>query len=126
MREINYEELKVGDKVVTRDGREVRIYGLEPDSIRPIIVWFDEDETEDYRGKEIQQYFSDGRRTASSNGFEDIFLPPKKEYVNLYRDGEGFFRVTPNPYKARSDAETLSVYAEEKGWELVKTIEVEV
>jgi preprotein translocase subunit YajC len=124
MKQIDYNTLKVGDKVITRDGREGRVICTDLNNPQPIAVavWSNSKGTREH----INQYLKNGKVSDSDNMMQDIFLPPKKEYVNLYREDNGFFRVTPNPYQSKSEAENMSDYADERGWTYIKTIEVEV
>ena len=122
MRDIIYSELKVGDKVITRDGREGRVIctdfkGFSGATIICAVTNNKgcEQTIHNYKSGRASSYF--GVKSDS-----DIFLPPKKEYVNLYRHISGDYNaITMNcVVNARDNAEDCSY------GEFVKTIEVEL
>lgn len=119
MKPIIFEELKVDDEVVTRDGRKGRVICTDRKHYceLPIACLISDCE----EGEKFTSHRSDGRSCTDDRDF-DIFLPPKKEYVNLYRKNNGEFEVSLHSYstdtRARHNASSLGSY--------IKTIEVEV
>lgn len=124
MRPIVYEELKVGDKVVTRDGREGRVICTDANikdgsAHRPIICLIkNKNETE-----EILSFKKCGAHSSiEGNTYaEDIFLPPKKELLNLYQwsNGSYFLVYGDAVVTIPKEYETISC-------KFIKTIEVEL
>ena len=91
MKQFNLDEFKKNPsrKIVTRDGRAVRIICTDFQSEKPIIglVKIDENEEGAYNFSE------DGRHSLKEEKVEDnldlFFVPIKKEgYVNLYQDNK--------------------------------------
>ena len=119
MKQIDYNTLKVGDKVITRDGREGRVICTDLNNPQPIAVavWSNSKGTREH----INQYLKNGKVSDSDNMMQDIFLPPKKEYVNLYREKEGAYYIFGDVYETKEEAVTA---IERLGF--IKTIEVEV
>ena len=100
MREIDYNTLKVGDKIITRDGRDGRVICTDLKRDFPIVVAIlSKDGTE-----HTQSYYKNGyvRNDVFSNE-SDIFLPPQKEYVGLYKDINGGYVACK--YQSKADAE---------------------
>lgn len=91
-------------KVVTRDGRNVKIHCTNYSAHYPIIA-------------EIQgvgysdSFYPDGRYEYSSNAESrnDLFFAPETHegWVNLYKDAEGNY-VTSQVYKKKESAEASS------------------
>ena len=72
----------------------------------------------------INTYQKNGKVDDHSEMMQDIFLPPKKEYVNLYR-----FKSSANYgtklFDSEEEAREEGVI-HDCGWDYIKTIEVEV
>ena len=91
-------------KVVTRDGRNVKIHCTNYSAHYPIIA-------------EIQgvgysdSFYPDGRYEYSSNAESrnDLFFAPEKKegWINLYKDVEGNY-VTSQVYETKKSAEASS------------------
>lgn len=114
MREIIFEELKIGDEVVTRDGNKGRIICVDlKDNSYPIAVAVTDEEKEG-----IQTNTKEGRFSISRKSSFDIFLSPKKEYVGLYRRSNGGYYT--EDYKSKEDAENCI------SMDCIQLIEVEV
>jgi len=121
MKQIDYNTLKVGDKVITRDGREGRVICTDLNNPQPIAVavWSNSKGTREH----INQYLKNGKVSDSDNMMQDILLPPKKEYVNLYRNDSFGNYSLGEAFSSREEAERYVCGA--AGFKLIKTIEVE-
>lgn len=91
MKEFNLEEFKKDPsrKVVTRDGRAVRIICTDFKNPQPIIGLV----TNNDDGEGIYFYYKDGRCFIHDECYLDLFFAPiKKEgWVNLYKDRNGAY-----------------------------------
>ena len=105
MKQFNLEEYLANPskKVVTRDGRTVKIHCTNYDSRQPIIAEleyhnFSSSFTKDGR------YFNDDR-----NSPYDLFFAPEKHegWVNVYKDGDRFYS-SMDILKTKDKAEALS------------------
>ena len=128
MRPIVYEELKVGDEVVTRDGRKGRVICTDVKSVpplasQPICCLIPSEEC----GSEVPEfYFKDGGWVDHKESPEDIFLPPKKEYVNLYRDKRtGIYWCTEVALEGDEEVRT-EIEQEDPAYTFIKTVEIEL
>lgn len=81
MREIDYSELKVGDKVVTRDGRDVEILKTDLKYENPIVGIVTDDKGE----QTVGLWTKKGRFYDDSECNGDLFLPPQKRTLMLYK-----------------------------------------
>ena len=101
MREIDYKTLKVGDPVVTRDGREVRVLCTDRKSKRfPIVALVTTS-----IGEQVYYYTEKGEFNTSCESALDIFLPPQKEYVVLYKDADGLIHAVIRGFSSKKDAQ---------------------
>jgi len=122
MKPIIFEELKVGDEVVTRDGRKGRVICADLNSTthKKMVCVI---ETH-YGSEEVYKYGKNGKLLSSGNHCLDIFLPPKKEILHIYKD---FVRPT---YRVCNDS--IEGYEGDEfhelgvKWVFIKTIEVEL
>jgi len=89
MKPIVYEELEIGDEVVTRDGRKALVLCADAKSDYPIVCLI-KSEIEEH--PEIftsdGRYHSDGRESGL-----DIFLPPEKVKLKIYKCADGYAAV---------------------------------
>jgi len=127
MKQIDYNTLKVGDKVITRDGREGRVICTDLNNPQPIAVavWSNSKGTREH----INQYLKNGKVSDSDNMMQDIFLPPKKEKIALYRN----YKESPVPdnidfygFGTSAEIDSSDELAKEMFPNFIKTIEVEV
>jgi len=91
MKPIVYEELEIGDEVVTRDGRKGLVLCVDAKSDFPIVCLI-KSETEEYEYP--QTFTSNGRY--DSDGTEscaDIFLPSEKVKLKIYKCADGYAAV---------------------------------
>ena len=90
MKEFNLEEFKKNpsQKVVTRDGREVRIICTDRKETQPIIALVTKNGKE-----EVRSYYQNGRWSNTNEWDLDLFFAPIKRegWVNIYRDRSGAF-----------------------------------
>lgn len=90
MKEFNLEEFKKNpsQKVVTRDGRAVRIICTDHKGSQPIIALVTINGKED-----IRTFYPNGRWSNTNEwNFDLFFAPTKKEgWVNLYKDRNGAY-----------------------------------
>ena len=127
MREIDYKTLKVGDKVVTRSGRDGRVICTNRDSGYPVVCLITILNKSGGGFEDIQSYSETGKtgfHTLSDFGVAsdgDIFLPPQKEYINLYRNEYGVYH-SGCAHKSLDEAEQ----GIRGNWNFIKTIEVEL
>ena len=84
MREIT-EDIKVGDKVVTRDGREGRVICTDRDSGFPIVCLIVCKNKQGELYEDVTYHSKDGRCGCRQDFYEtSIFLPPKTISLDLY------------------------------------------
>ena len=107
-------------KVVTRDGRNVRIICTDRQGgDRPILILCSaSDGTES-----CFSCFPNGRRYVDTDSCVDLFFAPEKHegYINLYRDGDDHY--TDGAEIHSSEAEAVSHALKKFGY--VKTVKVE-
>ena len=123
MREIIFDELKVGKEVVTRDGRKGRVICTDYNSPEkrdyPIICLID-----DGLAEKIEIYTKSGEYELDYFDDIDIFLPPKTEYVNIYYNSIGNSYYCGESY---DDKKHAKVEVDSKlRVKYIKTIEVEL
>ena len=122
MRKIDYETLKNGDAVITRDGRKGRVICVDAETKgisgwQPIVCLIPGEND----GEEAKHYCKDGSFIEGETAGHDIFLPPKKEYINVLHRVDGF-ALSSITWSNRKDAENFGSGQSEYH----KTIEVEV
>ncbi len=91
MKPIVYEELKVGDEVVTRGGQNAVVLCVDAKSNYPIVCLM-KSEAEEYEYP--QTFTSNGRY--DSDGTEsclDIFLPSERVKLKIYKCADGYAAV---------------------------------
>lgn len=103
MKQFNLEEYlkNPSRKVVTRDGRNVRIICTDAKNF-PIVAL-----VENFSGNEMLiSYTKDGEYWIGGKSDRDLFFAPEKHegWVNLYKNLEGFI-VPSRIYQTKEDAE---------------------
>ncbi len=126
MKKIVYEDLKVGQEVVTRDGRKGRVLCTDLKSRTPIIVAIlnpNNNKEDTMRLYKNGNYWNSG--TECDN---DIFLPSEKGYVNIFRRYKGvnnniaFFCIDAGIFSSEQEAKDYAY----RNPDYIKTIEVEI
>lgn len=87
-------------KVVTRDGRNVKIYCTDYIGFGPIIAKAE--------GNNFSQmFYSDGRACRSEESTYDLFFAPEKHegWINIYRMEGDESVYTANVYNSKKEAE---------------------
>ena len=107
MKEFNLDEFKknLSQKVVTRDGRSVRIVCTDAKNEFPIITLITNDDKE-----VLMDYNNNGKVSPDEMTDLDLFFEPiKKEgWVNLFKDEELPF-VNGDVYKSEKDAKEAAI-----------------
>ena len=123
MKEFNLDEYlkNPSQKVVTRDGRDVRIVCTDHKGSQPIIALVTINEKED-----IRTFYPNGRWTNTNEWYLDLFFAPVKieGYVNIYRniyyEGSDKYRNSgKNIYSSEEEAK------EHKDLGYITTIKIE-
>ena len=108
MKQFNLEEYlkNPSRKVVTRDGKSVRIRCTDrKDAVYPIVALIDSNGKEEILSYTKNGYFYyDGRKDVN-----DLFFAPEKHegWVNVYKDGDRFYS-SMDILKTKDKAEALS------------------
>lgn len=87
-------------KVVTRDGRNVKIHCTDYIGFGPIIAKVE--------GNNFSQmFYSDGRSSRYEESHYDLFFKPEKHegWINLYRNEDGISWISPNYFTSKKEAE---------------------
>ena len=125
MRPIVYEELKVGDEVITRGGVVTgKIIATDVNDpkgfvIAAVLTGIDGDQR-------VECFRRDGHNIGDAEGDWDIFLPTKKEYVNLYRSNERGTYFAGRTCRFKKDCELNNAEFGYESHVFIKTIEVEL
>ena len=122
MKEFSLEEYlkNPNRKIVTRDGRDVRIICTDRrKTIYPIIaLCFMEDGSE-----RLSSYLPNGKEHVGEDSNDDLFFAPEKHegWVNVYKDGNMYSFGDTHPYATEKEAKRYSsIYSD-----YVCTIKVE-
>lgn len=122
MKEFSLEEYlkNPNRKIVTRDGRNVRIICTDKrKTIYPIIaLCFMEDGSE-----RLSSYLPNGKEHVGEDSNDDLFFTPEKHegWVNVYKDGNMYSFGDTHPYATEKEAKRYSsIYSD-----YVCTIKVE-
>ena len=122
MKEFSLEEYlkNPNRKIVTRDGRNVRIICTDKrKTIYPIIaLCFMEDGSE-----RLSSYLPNGKEHVGEDSNDDLFFAPEKHegWVNVYKDGNMYSFGDTHPYATEKEAKRYSsIYSD-----YVCTIKVE-
>lgn len=122
MKQFNLEEyLKdPNKKVVTRDGRNVRIICTDRKGTEYSVVALC---TMSNVSEDCYFYFPTGKMYLSADSNNDLFFAPEKKegYINVYRDGDDYYAGGTEIYS--SEAEAVSHATKKFGY--VKTVKVE-
>ena len=87
-------------KVVTRDGRNVKIHCTDYIGFGPIIAKVE--------GNNFSQmFYSDGRSSRYEESHYDLFFVPEKHegWINLYKNEDGISWISPNYFTSQKEAE---------------------
>ncbi len=109
MKQFNLEEYlkNPSRKVVTRDGRNVRIICTNAKGGYPVVVLIEEQ----YSNREsIYTFTKNGNWSISGEeSINDLFFAPEKHegWLNIYRSESGFY-LRGNPYKSNEEAEEVA------------------
>ena len=95
-------------RVVTRDGRKVRIICTDVRSSFPVIALLERfnDDIED-----VEEYTKDGKYYDNETNKNDLFFAPEKHegWLNIYRSDEcGFYMGGKSPYKSKEKADKVA------------------
>lgn len=122
MKQFNLEEYlrDPNKKVVTRDGRNVRIICTDRKGTKYSVVALC---TMSKESEDCYFYFPNGKMYLSSDSRLDLFFAPEKHegYINVYRDGDDYYTGGTEIYS--SEVEAVSHAMEKFGY--VKTVKVE-
>ena len=102
MKQFNIDEYlkNPNKKVITRDGRNVKIHCTNYCTNQPIIA---EVEGADYS----TSFLSNGRFFSFEENRNDLFFAPEKHegWINLYRNEDGISWLSPNYFASKEEAE---------------------
>ena len=109
MKQFNLEEYlkNPSRKVVTRDGRNVRILCTDAKGDYPIVTLI---ETLDDPIEFISKFKKNGHFLVGDNDSNlDLFFVPEKHegWINIYHSESGFY-LRGNPYKSKEEAEEVA------------------
>ena len=109
MKQFNLEEYlkNPSRKVVTRDGRNVRILCTDAKGDYPIVTLI---ETPDDFIEFVSKFKKNGRFLVGDNDSNlDLFFAPKKHerWINLYKEDDNIY-ASINTFKTKEEAEALS------------------
>lgn len=125
MKPIVFEELKVGDELVTRDGRKARVLAIDfKCKDHPLLVAIENK----YRRhlEYCEKYYTTGFKYLKGINDDDLFLPPKdvERFYNVYaREEDPGFYIGDTCYISKRDAK---IDAEESRDTFIRTIRVVV
>ena len=87
-------------KVITRDGKPVKILCTNLVSDKPVTAQIDG------TGYSLS-YTKDGKCSLCQNSIDDLFFKPEKHegWINLYRNEDGISWISPNYFKSKEEAE---------------------
>ena len=87
-------------KVVTRDGKPVKILCTNLVSDKPVTAQIDG------TGYSLS-YTKDGKCSLCQNSIDDLFFKPEKHegWINLYRNEDGISWISPNYFTSKKEAE---------------------
>lgn len=125
MKEFNLEEYlkNPSQKVITRDGREVRIICTDAKNEEPIIVLIYNNNREE---ENVYTYNKDGIFYKNNDSCLDLFFAPTKKegWINIYKDNITTFtssKIHATEKKAQEEAsEVLKEYGK-----FIETIKIE-
>ena len=87
-------------KIVTRDGKPVKILCTNLVSDKPVTAQIDG------TGYSLS-YTKDGKCSLCQNSIDDLFFKPEKHegWINLYRNEDGISWISPNYFTSKKEAE---------------------
>ena len=94
-----------GRRIITKDGRNVRIICTDAKGNFPIIAL-----VETYNGNEtVLRLKENGRFYNDTENSSDLFFAPEKHegWLNIYRGERGFY-LRGNPYKSKEEADEVA------------------
>ena len=105
MKEFNLDEFKknLNQKVVTRDGRSVRIVCTDAKNEFPIIALITNDDKE-----VLMDYNNNGKVSPDEMTDLDLFFEPniKKGWINIFKDNNGTY-TSISIYQTKDEAEEV-------------------
>ena len=108
MKPFNLEEYLANPtkKLITRDGRNVRIICTDAKTYYPIIALV---ESTDSTTEQCLSFIKNGKYFDNRSSVEDLFFAPEKHegWVNVYKDGDHFYS-SMDILKTKDKAEALS------------------
>lgn len=111
MKPFNLEEYLANPskKVVTRDGRKVRIICTDAKGVFPIIALVERCDATFGTVEEPITYTKGGDYYSGKEHIFDLFFAPEKHegWLNIYRSESGFY-LRGNPYKSKEEAEEVA------------------
>lgn len=110
MKQFNLEEYlrDHNKKVVTRDGRSVRILCTDRKGTEYLVVALC---TTSNGSEDCYFYFPNGKMYLSANSCMDLFFAPEKKegWLNLYKDGNGMVAIgTVYPIESEESAKKIA------------------
>ena len=90
-------------KVVTRDGRNVRIVCTDQKGTEYSVVALC---TMSNESEHLYSYLPNGRRYVDTDSCVDLFFAPEKKegYINVYRDGDDYYTGGTEIYSSEAEA----------------------
>ena len=102
MRQFNQEEYikNPSMKVVTRDGRNVKIHCVNLNNVQPVVA-----QIEDLGCSST--FYKDGKYIKDEESPYDLFFAPEKHegWINLYKNEDGISWISPNYFTSKKEAE---------------------
>ena len=92
-------------KVVTRDGRKVRVIYTDKKGRFPVVALVEQDAA----SESVFAFTNDGKYLNCEIDAKDLFFAPEKHegWLNIYRSENGFY-LRGNPYKSKEKAEEVA------------------
>ena len=93
-------------KVVTRDGRKVRILCIDAKGYYPVIALV---ESVDGTVETPGSFSREGLYLISNTRYNDLFFAPEKHerWINLYKDNDGIY-ASMDTFETKEEAESVS------------------
>lgn len=114
MKPFDLEKAKNGERICTRDGREVRFLGIVENKLYPVAAAYTDEDGEEW----VDIYTAEGRESESCPGEGDLVMNASNVgYINIFKNGICGGIVWPTREKAKDNIG--------KGGEFIETIKVE-